>query len=145
MASGNIGTGNIRTLIVPAATKFNTEVVQDENILACNLLITTAHGGGAKRIRGAGTYTVEICFDTAGTFSIVCYDDGTAMTGKVNASSNLEADEVFTFTKLMPETWDNSTIGSGDPITTHLAGLNFRFSESATLKWMVTTVHGGVY
>jgi hypothetical protein len=121
------GNVNIRTLLVPGATLFNQSVTANTDILPADLNIATAIT--SKQTKVVGTYTIELCFDTAGKFSIMTKYGGTTHFGYINVSANLAAHEVFTLTKVMPEAWD----------------MNFQFSADATLKWLVVTLHGGIY
>jgi len=172
------GNVNIRTLLLPSATLFNQSVTANTDILPADLNIATAIT--SKQTKVVGTYTIELCFDTAGKFSIVTkygedanylgwFADSTALPltypgasankyakvtdtntiwmwdtvtsawidsniptsvyGYINASANLQANEIFTLTKVMPEEWN----------------MNFQFSANATLKWLVVTLHGGIY
>ena len=121
------GNVNIRTLLVPGVTLFNQSVTADTDILPTDLNIATAVT--SKQTKVVGVYTIEVCFDTAGKFNVITKYDGTTHYGQINSSVNLTPHEIFTFTKVMPQAWD----------------MNFQFSADATLKWMVVTLHGGIY
>ena len=121
------GNMNIRTLLIPGATLFNQSVTANTDILPTDLNIATAVT--SKQTRVVGVLTVEVCFDTAGAFKVITKEGATSVSGKINASNNLAVDEIFTFTKLAPEDWN----------------FNFQYSANATMKWMIITLHGGIY
>jgi hypothetical protein len=117
---------NIRAHLVDEGTIFDQSVTADTDILATKLNIVTT---SPVKITAVGIFTVEVCFDTAGIFSVMV-DNGTdTVSGKINASIALRAGEIFTFTKLLPENYN----------------MNFQYNANATLNWMITTIHGGIY
>lgn len=120
---------NIKTYFVSNASLFNQSVTADTDILSADLTLENALPESRTKIRYQGIYTVDFCMDTAGYFSVAVSDGTTQHTGMVNGGNLIKANAAYTFTKIIPEGHS----------------LNFQFSEDATLKWLVVTLHGGIY
>jgi hypothetical protein len=116
------------------AGKFNviTKYGEDANYLGwfadSTALPLTYPGASANKYAKVTDTNTVWTWDT-GTSAWVDSNIPTSTYGQINASSNLAAHEIFTFTKVMPEEWN----------------MNFQFSTNATLKWMIITIHGGIY
>jgi len=127
MATGYQGNMNIRTNLVPGATLFNHEVTGGDPILEDGLEITTVIPN--IRLTKVAVYTIEMCFADAGTFSVIMSNGTDEVEGYIKSCQPLLSNEMFLFTKVMPEGWT----------------LNFSYSVDTTMNWIITTVHGGIY